>query len=163
MARDLAREMENIVLVGMPGSGKTCVGKELGRLTGRPVLDSDEEVRTMTGKTPAELIETEGEDAFRRVETEALAALGKRSGIILSTGGGAVTREENYPLLHGNGRIVWLRRELALLSRKARPLSRGNMETLYSVREPLYRRFSDVIIDNDCPADETARRVLEAL
>ena len=104
--------MQNIVLIGMPGSGKSTAAARLGAALGREVNDSDEYIAAATGETPAQIIEGRGEAEFRRCETAALAELGKRSGLVIATGGGCVTREENYPLLHQNSVIFWLERDV---------------------------------------------------
>ena len=160
----LARNMQNIVIIGMPGSGKTTVAAALGEKLGRPVYDSDDKVLEMTGESAETLIRTRGEEAFRRAETAALAELGKLSGAVIATGGGAVTREENYPLLHQNGTIVCLERALERLPVDGRPISQStNLAALYAKRKPLYARFADVTVDNNGALDATLRAVLEAL
>ena len=159
----LRRESGNIILIGMPGCGKSTLAARLHELTGRPVFDADERVVRLAGKTIPEIFAGSGETGFRALETQALAELGKLSGAILATGGGCVTREENYPLLHQNGTIFWLRRDTALLPREGRPLSENaDLAAMYEQRAPLYARFADRIIDNDGAAEATARKILEA-
>ena len=103
-----------------------------------------------------------GEDAFRREETAALADICQRSSLIISTGGGCITREENYPLLRQNGVVLWLRRDLNLLSRKGRPLSQGaDLSAMYKVRKPLYERFCDAAVDSTGVISLTAEKMLE--
>lgn len=153
----LKASMQNTVLIGMPGCGKTTVATALSELTGRKMVDSDSEIERRTGRTPKDWIEEEGEDAFRRVESEVLRDLGKESGLIIATGGGVVTREENYAALHQNGLIVWLTRPLDALDATGRPLSqREGVAALYAQREPLYRRFADITIANDDTCDARA-------
>lgn len=140
----LRRQMLNLVLIGMPGCGKSTAARRLGEALGRPVLDADDAFAERFGRTPAAVIQEEGEAAFRAKESELLADLGRRSGIVLATGGGAITREENYPSLHQNGVIVWLQRALDALPDAGRPLSQQKgAAALYAEREPLYRRFAD--------------------
>ena len=160
--RALRAEMMNIILIGMPGCGKSTVATILGKKTGRKAVDADKAFADLYGMTPAETIETEGEDGFRRKETSLLSSLGKESGLVIATGGGCVTREENYPLLHQNGVIICLERSLKELVTEGRPLSRGRgVESLYRERKALYRRFAD----RKCPVkgtpEETADRVLD--
>jgi shikimate dehydrogenase len=159
----LRREMLNVVLIGMPGCGKSTVGRELARAMGREFADADEELVKKTGLPIPEFFRRYGEAAFREQETQVLKDLGKRSGLVLATGGGCVTRPENYPLLHQNGVIVWLRRNLSLLPRAGRPVSQaGDLGELYRSRQPLYERFADLAVDNSLPPLRTADAILEA-
>ncbi len=161
----LEKQTQNLILIGMPGCGKSSVGRALAGLTGRKFMDSDVTLQEMTGMFPADIIREQGEAAFRGQETEALRQLGKESGLVIATGGGCVTRPENYPLLHQNGKIIWLQRDLELLPTDGRPLSQqGSLEKLYEMRKALYERFADYVVNNDAgsPA-ETARKILEAL
>ena len=101
--------------------------------------------------------------AFRRLEREAIAELGKRSGAVIATGGGCVTREENYALLHQNGIIFWLKRDLSKLPREGRPLSAGDLAAMYDKRKAYYERFADYVVDNNSTVDETVQAILESL
>jgi len=160
----LSTQMENIILVGMPGCGKTSIGKLLAQRTGRPFLDADEELEKAMGKSPAQIIQEQGEAAFRAAETRILSDLGKRSGCVIATGGGCVTREENDDLLHQNGKIFWIRRSLEKLPTDGRPLSQQNsLETLYRQREALYARFADGVVENDGSIEAAADKIWEAI
>lgn len=160
----LAREMQNVVLVGMPGCGKSAVGAALAQKLGRKLLDSDVLVAETAGTPIPEIFRTQGKCAFRAMETQALEALGKRSGAVIATGGGSVLREENYALLHQNGMIVWLRRDLDQLPIDGRPVSQSvALEELYRVREPRYRRFADCIVDNCGSVEDAVKHIMEAL
>lgn len=162
--RTLEREMHNVILIGMPGCGKTSVGTLLARSLGRPFFDADAEIEARLGCTIPEFFAREGESAFRAVETQVLAELGKRSGCVIATGGGCVTREENYDLLHQNGTLVWLRRDLSTLPVDGRPVSQSRaLSELYREREPLYRRFADVCAENDGTEAAVAERIKELL
>ena len=157
----LQKQMENIILIGMPGCGKTSVAAELSRLTGKEVVDADAEIVAAAGMTIPEIFAQGGEDAFRKLETTVLQQLGKRSGIILSTGGGCVTRKENYPLLHQNGRIFWLQRDISALPTDGRPISqKSDLNELYEIRRPLYEAFADQVIKNNGTLADAANQIL---
>ncbi len=148
--RILKNQMENIVLIGMPGCGKSTVGRLLAELCGRPFVDADAEIEKLAKKSIPQIFAEDGEAVFRTLETQVLAELGKRSNLVIATGGGCVTREENYPLLHQNGTIYWLRRDLEKLPTEGRPLSQSNdLQVMYAARAPLYARFADYHIDNN--------------
>ena len=160
-AGSVGKSTENLVLIGMPGCGKTRLGKLLARKLDRPFLDADGELTKRTGRTPEEIIRTEGEAAFRALETETLAELGKGSGAVIATGGGCVTRPENRDLLRQNGRVFWLRRSLSRLPVKGRPLSLDlGVEELYRQRKDLYAAFADYAADNDGEPGDVMKEVL---
>ena len=157
----LSRRMENIILVGMPGSGKSTVGKLLAEKCGKVFSDADAGIVEAAGKSIPEIFAESGEPGFRGWETRVLAELGKRSGIVLATGGGCVTKAENYPLLHQNGTIFCLERSLDRLPTDGRPLSQANkLEEMYRIRKPLYDQFADHIIDNNGPAEAAVQSIL---
>jgi len=160
----VAGEMQNMVLVGMPGCGKSTVGRLLAEQTGKRFFDADAVFTEIWGRTPAEVIAVEGEDTFRRMEHDVLCGLGKESAAVIATGGGAVTRESNYAPLHQNAVIVFMERDVASLSTDGRPLSaRVGVEQLYRERIDAYRRFSDLTVRVlDTPA-QTANAVLCAV
>lgn len=160
----LRNQMENIVLIGMPGCGKSTVGRLLADATGKRFVDADTMIEEATQKTIPEIFAESGESGFRKIETNVLKELGKQSGLVIATGGGCVTRAENYPLLHQNGTIVWLKRDINLLPTDGRPLSKsGSLEAMYAIRKPLYDRFADVIIDNGGSPDRTVEEILNTL
>lgn len=162
--RLLSRQMENIILIGMPGCGKSSVGKALAAALNRTFLDADEEIVRRAGCSIPEIFAAQAEAGFRRLESAVLADLGKQSGIVLATGGGCVTRPENYPSLHQNGCIVWLTRDLSLLPTDGRPMSQANPpESLWERRKALYEQFSDIKIANDGTISECVNAIEEAL
>ena len=161
--KNLQQRMENLVLIGMPGCGKTAVGRLLAEQMGRPFYDADALLVERYGDIPTIFAER-GEAAFRGMETEILEELGKQSGAVIATGGGCVTRPENRPLLRQNGRLIWLRRPLADLPTEGRPLSQTNrLETLLAQREPMYRAWADFSIDNTGTPEDAAQAILEAI
>ena len=163
--RVLENQTHNIVLVGMPGCGKSSVGKLLAELCGKSFVDADEKLLEIFGMSAGDMINSQGEDYFRQRETQVLSELGKQSGLVIATGGGCVTREENYRHLHQNGEIFWLRRSLDKLPTEGRPLSqRGSLEAMFEKRAPMYESFADFIIDNDSGSiEDSAKAILEAL
>ena len=127
------------------------------------LVDADAEIVKRVGDIPA-YFQSHGEAAFRRVEAEVLAELGKQSGLVIATGGGCVTREENYNSLHQNGTIVWLKRDLDKLPVSGRPVSqRDGVQAIYEKRSPLYQRFADIVVDNNGEPGETVSQILREL
>lgn len=164
ITRTLSRAMQNIVLIGMPGCGKSTIGRLLAARLGRELLDADAAVEAAAGCTIPEIFRAGGEAAFRTQETAALRSLGARSGCVIATGGGCVTRAENYPLLHQNSVIVWLRRDAARLPTGGRPLSQSaDLPAMYAARAPLYARFSDCVADNNGTPEQAVEKILEVL
>ena len=160
----LSGQMKNIVLVGMPSSGKSTLAAALGRKLGRPVYEADALIEQEAGMDIPAIFAQYGEGHFRALETEILSRLGKLSGAVISTGGGCVTREENYDLLHQNGTIVWLQRGTEKLDKTGRPLSlKNDLNEMYQKREPMYRRFADAAVDNNGSVEATLAQILEVL
>ena len=160
----LTAQLENIILVGMPGCGKTTVGTTLADKLKKIFLDIDEEIVVKTGKSIPEIFAAGGENAFRSLETEVICSLGARTGCVISTGGGVVTREENYAPLHQNGIIVHLTRDLHRLPTEGRPISQStDPEELWKRRAPLYAAFADITVDNDGPVEDTVYQIIKEL
>ena len=156
----LRREQTNLVLIGMPGSGKSTIGAALAALTGREAIDLDERIVQKTGRSIPDIFAADGEAAFRALEREVTAECGAESGKILITGGGVVKTPENYAALHQNGRIYQLLRPLELLSTDGRPLSQGrDLAALWTERAPLYERFRDAAADNSGTVEQTAQNI----
>lgn len=156
----LKSQTENVVLIGMPGCGKSTVGPILAKKMQRRFADADTAVAEKAGISIPEIFEKFGEPGFRELETAVLAELGKQSGLVIATGGGCVTMEQNYPLLHQNGCIFWLQRELSTLSSEGRPLSKsGNPEQMYRIRKSMYQSFADHTVDNNGTAEECAQKI----
>lgn len=163
--KQIEMQTKNIVLIGMPGCGKSCVGKELASLLGRDFYDCDDEIAAM-GKTPAELIEQEGEEHFRNIETQMLETLCKKSSSVIATGGGAVTKERNEDIIRQNSTVIFISRALERLATKGRPLSQGGGEKLkrmYDIRLPLYKKFCDIEVKSQKTWQETAKVIIETL
>lgn len=162
--KKLSTEMQNIVLVGMPGCGKTTVGKALAEQLNRPFFDADEEILKQTGKSAEAWIEACGETVFRQKETEVLESLCKQSGTVIATGGGAVTVPENADILRQNSIVFFINRDVSALPVEGRPLSKATaLSEMYKVRLPLYRGVCDYEIPADDGVDAVVRRILEEL
>lgn len=157
-------QTENVVLIGMPGAGKSSCGRALARLLGRPFVDVDEAIALECGRSAAQIIREDGEEAFRAVETEVTGRYAARSGLVLACGGGVVTREENRDLIRQNARVVFLDRPIAELSDDGRPMSQTKgVERLAAERMDAYRSWADVTLPcTGSPAGdaELARRLL---
>ena len=148
----------------MPSSGKSSVGDILASKLERPFFDADEEFEKMHGITPATAITSLGEDKFRLMEQEVIASLGKMSGAVIATGGGAVTRKENYPSLHQNGIIIFIERDIDKLSTEGRPLSKaGALQELYERRKDAYFGFADIVTDNNDSLEITVDKIISEL
>ncbi len=159
--REVLQRKANIVLLGMPGVGKSTVARALAQRTGREILDTDQMVEERAGIPIPEIFKAQGEAAFRALESEAVAEAGKQSGKIIATGGGAVLREENLTPLTQNGRLYFLLRPLDALARDGRPLSQNaNLAEMYQKRLPLYMKFCDATVENSTP-DACADEILE--
>ena len=163
ITNELSVSMKNLVLIGMPGSGKTTIANELARMTKRPVFDSDEKIIRDNERSIPDIFAADGEEVFRELETKALKELAKASGSIISTGGGCVTRDENFDILHQNGIIILIIRDVEELAREGRPLSAGDLYEMVRIRKPLYRRFADIVVYNDRKPEEAAIKILEEL
>lgn len=162
--RVLSHQMQNIVIIGMPGSGKTTVSTMLAEKLGRKIFDTDTIVSENAGMTIPEIFAVQGEAGFRRLETEVTAEVGKLSGNIISTGGGVVTVADNYGLLHQNGVIVWIERDTNKLARDGRPISlSSDLNELYAARLPLYDRFADIKADNNGDINDTVNAIMEMI
>lgn len=162
--RVLSHQMQNIVIIGMPGSGKTAVSTMLAERLGRKIFDTDTIVSEKAGVTIPEIFAAQGEAGFRKLETEATAEVGKLSGNIISTGGGVVTVTDNYELLHQNGVIVWIERDTNKLARDGRPISlSSDLNELYAARLPLYERFADIKADNNGDINDTVNAIMEMI
>jgi shikimate dehydrogenase len=159
----LRSQMENIVLIGMPGCGKTTIGRLLAKELDRSFVDSDLVLEAAAGLSIPEIFEREGEEGFRIRETQTLKEIGKQSGLVIATGGGCVKREENHAHLKQNGVIIFIERPLSLLAREGRPLSAGDLGEMYRQRLPFYERFADRTIQNNEPEDITVKTILEAV
>lgn len=162
--RVLQSQMLNIVLIGMPGCGKSTIGKLLAQRLGKAFADSDAEIEAAAGCSIPEIFQTKGEEQFRCLETAALTKLAKQSACVIATGGGCVTRAENLPILRQNAVVIWIKRNISSLPSDGRPLSQaGSLEQMYQIRKPLYKSFADIIVENKTTAEDTAEQIIRHL
>lgn len=155
------RETENIVIAGMPGSGKTSIGKALSAISGRELLDLDSIIEDIAEKTISEIFSDDGEEAFRKMERTTVRRAGSEHGRVIATGGGVVLFEGNYRTLKQNGRIYHITRDVSKLPTEGRPLSK-NLDTLkqmWEERLPLYQRFADREIENENTVEDAALEI----
>ncbi len=162
--RTLSLQMQNIALIGMPGCGKSTIAALLAQRTGRKIVDADQKIELLASKSIPEIFAQDGEEAFRNWETQVLESLGKQSSLVIATGGGCVTKERNYRLLHQNSIIFGLKREISTLPTDGRPLSAaGKLSEMYAIRKPLYEAFADYVIDNNAAPEATVQSILNIL
>jgi shikimate dehydrogenase len=161
----IAFRMKNIVLVGMPGSGKSTLGQIISGEMGRTLLDTDCMITEREGRTPASIIENDSEAAFRLIETSVVSNAGAQSGCVIATGGGIITRRENFGALRQNGFIIFINRPIDMLDTGSRPLSGGIdvRRALYEARMPLYREICDIEIDGSGSITEVAETLRNEL
>lgn len=147
---DIRSELLNVVLIGMPGAGKTFLGRRIAEREHRKFIDLDDVIVEREGMSIPEIFRTKGEDYFRNVETEVLRETCKMSGVVIACGGGIVKRKQNYNLAKQNSRIIWVKRDLDKLDTEGRPISQTkSVEEIYEARKDLYEAWSDYFIDNN--------------
>lgn len=161
----ILNEQKNIVLIGMPGCGKSTVGKLLSKKLGRDLLDTDSEIVKADGRTIPEIFTEEGEPFFRGLETEACKNTGKCLAKIIATGGGAVMKKENRDALKQNGTVVYLKKDLSLLALDGRPLSKDEdaVKKIYEARKDTYEAFADFTVEVSPDAETTTERVIKCI
>lgn len=162
--RKIQKETENIVLIGMPGCGKSTIGKRIAKQLNKKFIDIDACIVEKCGCSIPEIFEKFGEKGFRAIESEVLSQYGCTQGAVISTGGGCVTVPGNYASLRQNGIIVWLQRDIQALSTDGRPLSNsGSLQEMYTIREPLYTAFADFSVDNNGDPAVTVSKIISIL
>ena len=159
----LRKQNENVILTGMPGCGKTSLAERLGEITGKDVIDIDKVIEAQEHRSVAEIITKFGEDEFRKLEHLAILDNCKLSGKIIALGGGAILDRENYPALHQNGKIFFIRRDVDLLPTDDRPLSKSpeTLKEMQKIRLPLYQDAADVEIENNGSLDDAVEAILK--
>lgn len=147
---ELQSRMQNIVLIGMPGCGKSTIGRIIADKTGKTFIDMDNEIVEKSGKSIPQIFDEVGEPGFRDIESEVAAELGKQHGLVIATGGGAILRSENVDALRQNAMLIHIRRPVDSLPTKGRPLSKDidALRDMESFRLPLYEAAADATFDN---------------
>lgn len=147
---EVRRETMNQVLIGMPGAGKTTLGREMAESMGREFLDIDEMIVEHEGMSIPDIFATKGEAYFRKVETEMLEKACVKTGMVIATGGGIVKNKKNYYIIKQNATIVWIKRDLDKLETDGRPISMSMpIEKIYEERKEIYAKWSDYFINNN--------------
>lgn len=158
---DLKKQTCNLLLIGMPGCGKTTVGEILAKRLNRVLEDLDRDIEGTAGCSIPDLFAREGEEGFRIREHQALCQVSKESGKVIACGGGIVTRKENWDPMRQNSTVIYLRRPLSLLPTSGRPLSQAvPLEKLYQSRAPLYEKLADLTVDNSGSPEQTAEEII---
>lgn len=158
---EVLKRETNISLVGMPGAGKTTVGRILAEKLGMKFCDTDEEIEKIAGESPEKIIEKYGEERFREIETEVAESVSSLRGVVIATGGGTILREKNVEKLRSCGVVIWLGRDLNLLAQNNIPLSKSmSISRLFKQREGYYVAASDKKIENDEAAEKTAEKII---
>ena len=162
--------MKNIVLIGLSGCGKSTVGRRLARRLRLPLLDTDVMIEERTGRTIPDIFSREGEAGFRNMETACVKEAAEKEGVVISTGGGVILREENMAALSKNGLVVFIDRHPSHILRSTtlgdRPLvqnDRDRLFRLYADRLALYRRHADVTVPNHGGPRTLKKRLLQIL
>ena len=155
----------NLVLIGMPGSGKSFIGEKLAENTQRKFIDIDGEISAMAGKTIADIFREDGEKYFRNLETELLKKYCKESNLVIATGGGTILRKENRDLIRSNSGVIFLERPLNELERKGRPLSVDDktIQKLYDERKKYYDETKDIAVTNNDKYEVIIDKILDSL
>ena len=165
IASDIFADRANLVLVGMPSSGKSSVGKGCAKLLGKRFVDLDEEIERRSGRRIPDIFAEDGEAAFRALERAVCADVTKESGLIVATGGGAVLDGENVRCMRQNGVVVWLKRPLEALDVGGyRPLSKSTeaLREMEARRTPLYSAAAHAVVENTGTFEQTVESVKEA-
>lgn len=161
--KSVKNKMQNIVLIGMPGCGKTSVGRALAKKVGKKFLDTDEAIYYETKRTPADIIRQDGEEFFRKIESVVAARAGRSTCHVVATGGGMVLNEQNMLSFSQNAVIIHLERSIDKLITEDRPLSENSLDDLFKVRQPLYEKYADYTVDSNESVENTTNKIIELI
>ena len=165
ISRELQKELQNVVLIGMPGCGKSTVGAVLAQKLGKTFVDADAEIERRTGKAIPDIFAQEGEEAFRRYEADVIADLTRQNRQVIACGGGVVKTPQNLHALRQNGPVLWVQRPIEKLATAGRPLSKGGeaLRRMEHERLPLYRAAATGTVCNDGALTDTVTAALHLL
>lgn len=165
ISRELQKELQNVVLIGMPGCGKSTVGAALAQKLGKTFVDADAEIERRTGKAIPDIFAQEGEEAFRRYEADVIADLTRQNRQVIACGGGVVKTPQNLHALRQNGPVLWVQRPIEKLATSGRPLSKGGeaLRRMEHERLPLYRAAATGTVCNDGALTDTVTAALHLL
>ena len=165
ISRELQKELQNVVLIGMPGCGKSTVGAVLAQKLGKTFVDADAEIERRTGKAIPDIFAQEGEEAFRRYEADVIADLTRQNRQVIACGGGVVKTPQNLHALRQNGPVLWVQRPIEKLATAGRPLSKGSeaLRRMEHERLPLYRAAATGTVCNDGALTDTVTAALHLL
>ena len=165
ISRELQKELQNVVLIGMPGCGKSTVGAVLAQKLGKTFVDADAEIERRTGKAIPDIFAQEGEEAFRRYEADVIADLTRQNRQVIACGGGVVKTPQNLHALRQNGPVLWVQRPIEKLATVGRPLSKGSeaLRRMAHERLPLYRAAATGAVCNDGSLADTVTAALHLL
>lgn len=159
---EILSQKKNVVLYGMPSSGKTTAGKAIADKLGKNFIDTDFEIEKAFGKTPSEIITESGEKTFRDIETDVIKKVAKETGAVIATGGGAVLRKENTDALKMNGFTVYIKRDISLLTTIGRPISREKgLNKLYEERKELYKNAAEITVLNNGEITDCVNEIIK--
>jgi shikimate dehydrogenase len=160
----LKKAKQNVVLIGMPSSGKTTIGKRLSTLLGKEFVDTDEIIKERTSLFPSEIISGQGEEEFRKIESQILLDVLKNCNQVVATGGGAILLEQNRFAIKHNGTAIYVKRDLDKLSLSNRPLSKSKgIEKLFNERKSIYESLADITVENNLDIDSVIKEITEKL
>jgi shikimate dehydrogenase len=164
ITKAIISEKRNVVLIGMPGAGKSSVGRAVAAASRRDFIDTDEEIIRNEGLSIPSIFEKKGEKYFREREIFAVGEAGKQSGKVVSTGGGVVLNRENYYALRQNSVVIYVKRKLKFLETRGRPLSaKFSAKELFDARDGLYREFADYEIENDGKIADAVKKIIDIM
>ena len=162
--RKLKRDLSNVAIIGMPGCGKSTIGRALAKTLGKTYVDLDEVIEKNTGMPIPDIFAREGEASFRKYESQAVAEISKQTRQVIACGGGVIKTPGNARALRQNGPVLWVQRPVERLATGGRPLSTGldALRKMEAERMPLYRAASDAAVDNTGRLENTVETAVQA-